>query len=60
MRNESLESLTNAFGRNVIPVELPIGSEKNLSGVVDLVRMKAYTYEMGGNGKGKESEIPPI
>src|SRR5260370_4385806 len=53
-----LESLTNAFGRDVIPIELPIGSEKSLSGVVDLVRMKAYTYELGGNGKGKETEIP--
>jgi elongation factor G len=53
-----LESLTNAFGRSVIPLELPIGKEKNLSGVVDLVRMKAYTYELGGNGKGKEGEIP--
>jgi elongation factor G len=53
-----LESLTNAFGRSVIPLELPIGTEKNLTGVVDLVRMKAYTYELGGNGKGKEGEIP--
>jgi elongation factor G len=53
-----LESLTNAFGRNVIPLELPIGKEKNLSGIVDLVYMKAYTYELGGNGKGKEVEIP--
>jgi elongation factor G len=53
-----LESVQNAFGRNVIPLELPIGKEKSLSGVVDLVRMKAYTYELGGNGKGKESEIP--
>jgi elongation factor G len=53
-----LDSLTTAFGRDVIPIELPIGSEKNLSGVIDLVRMKAYTYEMGGNGKGKETEIP--
>jgi elongation factor G len=53
-----LESVTNAFGRNVIPIELPIGAEKSLSGVVDLVRMKAYTYELGGNGKGKETDIP--
>jgi elongation factor G len=53
-----LESLRNGFGRDVVPIELPIGSEKNLSGVVDLVRMKAYTYELGGNGKGKETEIP--
>jgi elongation factor G len=53
-----LESVEKAFGRNVIPIELPIGAEKSLSGVIDLVRMKAYTYEMGGNGKGKETEIP--
>ncbi len=53
-----MESLTAAFGRTVIPVQLPIGSEKNFSGVIDLVRMKAYTYEMGGNGKGKAGEIP--
>jgi elongation factor G len=53
-----LESLTKAFGRTVTPLQLPIGSEKNLTGVVDLVRMKAYTYELGGNGKGKQGEIP--
>jgi elongation factor G len=53
-----LESLTRAFGRAVVPLELPIGKEKNLSGVVDLVTMKAYTYDLGGNGKGKEGEIP--
>jgi len=53
-----LESVEKAFGRNVIPIELPIGAEKSLSGVIDLVRMKAYNYEMGGNGKGKETEIP--
>jgi elongation factor G len=53
-----LDSLIRAFGRSVVPLELPIGKEKNLSGVVDLVNMKAYTYELGGNGKGKEGEIP--
>jgi elongation factor G len=53
-----LGSLNSAFGRTVIPLELPIGSEKNLSGVVDLVRMKAYTYDLGGSGKGKEGDIP--
>jgi elongation factor G len=53
-----LDSLTKAFGRNVMALQMPIGSEKSLSGIIDLVRMKAYTYEMGGNGKGKEGEIP--
>jgi len=54
----TLDSLTKAFGRAVTPLQLPIGSEKNLSGIVDLVRMKAYSYEMGGSGKGKEGPIP--
>ncbi|MFZ0478958.1 MAG: elongation factor G [Terriglobales bacterium] len=54
----TLESLTTAFGRAITPLQLPIGTEKNLSGIVDLVRMKAYTYEMGGSGKGKEGPIP--
>jgi elongation factor G len=56
--NRVLESLTKAFGRAVTPLQLPIGSEKSLKGIVDLVRMKAYTYDMGGNGKGKEGPIP--
>jgi len=53
-----LESLTKVFGRTVVPLELPIGSEKSFAGVVDLVTMKAYTYELGGSGRGKEGEIP--
>lgn len=52
------ESVTSAFGRQVIAVNLPIGKEKGLNGVVDLVRMKAYSYELGGSGKGKEIPIP--
>ena len=54
----ALESLRSAFGRLVVPVQLPIGKEKDLKGVIDLVTMKAYTYDMGGNGKGKEGPIP--
>ena len=53
-----MESLTGAFGRTVVPVQLPIGSEKNFTGVIDLVKMKAYTYDMGGNGKAKVGDIP--
>lgn len=56
--NRVMESLTSAFGRTAVPVQLPIGSEKNFTGVIDLVKMKAYTYDMGGNGKAKVGEIP--
>ena len=45
-----MDSLTSAFGRTVVPVQLPVGAEKSFTGVIDLVKMKAYTYDMGGNG----------
>ncbi|HEX4231629.1 MAG TPA: elongation factor G [Bryobacteraceae bacterium] len=47
-----------AFGRGAVPVQLPIGSEKNMTGVIDLIRMRSYCYTPGGDGKGKEGDIP--
>ena len=55
----TLDALSNAFGRSVIPVQLPIGEEKDFRGVIDLVRMRAAIYESNGSGKAKDSEIPP-
>jgi elongation factor G len=54
----ALEALQGAFGRSAIPVQLPIGEEKNFHGVIDLVRVKAYLYDSNGSGKAKEVEIP--
>ena len=56
--NRVMESLTTAFGRTVVPVQLPVGSEKSFIGVIDLVKMQAYTYDMGGNGKATVGPIP--
>ncbi len=54
----ALESCTEIFGREVVPVQLPIGEGEDFKGIVDLLEMKAYTYEQDGNGKGTASEIP--
>ena len=54
----ALASVQKHFGRAAVPVQIPIGAEREFKGVVDLVRMKAYTYTADGDGKGKESEIP--
>jgi elongation factor G len=54
----SLNSVQEHFGRIAVPIQLPIGAEKEFKGVVDLVRMKAFTYTSDGDGKGKEIEIP--
>ena len=54
----STESLRAVFGRTVIPIQLPIGSERDLRGVVDLVSMKAWTYAGDASGKATEAEVP--
>jgi elongation factor G len=54
----TLEALNKAFGRTAVPVQFPIGEEKNFRGGIDLVRMKAYFYDSDGSGKAKETEIP--
>ena len=54
----ALGSLQQTFGRGVIPVQLPIGSEKGFRGVIDLVAMKALIYTPDGDGKAKIEEIP--
>jgi elongation factor G len=46
------------FGRAAVPIQIPIGAERDFKGVVDLIRMKSYTYALDGDGKGKEGEIP--
>jgi len=54
----TLESIHQFFGRLAVPVELPIGEEKNFSGVIDLIEKKAYIFEKNESGKFKEEEIP--
>jgi elongation factor G len=54
----TLGALREAFGRTVMPTQLPLGEEKDFRGVIDLVRMKAHLYDANGSGKPKESEIP--
>jgi elongation factor G len=56
--DRSLESLRTVFGRAVIPIQLPIGEERNFKGVVDLVSMKAWTYPADGSGKPTEGAAP--
>ena len=54
----AVESLRGAFGRTVIPIQLPIGEERAFRGVVDLVAMKAWTFATDGSGKPSEGAIP--
>ncbi len=52
----ALDSLKSAFGQHVVASEIPIGSEHEVSGVIDLVDMKAYRYD--GTARGSCAEVP--
>jgi len=41
---KSLDSIHNRLSKHALPIHLPIGFEKDINGLVDLVDMKAYTY----------------
>ncbi|HEV7524076.1 MAG TPA: elongation factor G [Acidimicrobiia bacterium] len=53
----TLDQLKAKFGAGVAPLQLPIGEEANLQGVVDLLNDVAVTYS-GGSSKGTEGAVP--
>jgi elongation factor G len=61
-RERTMNALCEAFGRQVVPVQIPIiegnGQNGSFRGVVDLVTMEAFVYEPDGTGSGRLSEIP--
>ncbi len=54
----TMASLEEAFGRSVVPIQMPIGAERDFSGVANLISNKAYRYARDGSGKFQEGEIP--
>jgi len=56
--SRTMEAIHQFFGRKAVPVQLPIGQEKDFSGVVDLIRKKAFFFEKDESGKMKEGDIP--
>jgi elongation factor G len=54
----TLDGLKAAFGPHVVATEIPIGSEQDVTGVIDLVDMKAYAYDGDGRDNCREIPIP--
>ncbi|MCH7998608.1 MAG: elongation factor G [Chloroflexi bacterium] len=52
--NGTLEQLRSSWGQKCVPLQIPIGSQHELKGVVDLLTMKAYVGD-----KGEQQEVPP-
>lgn len=55
---KSLDSIHKRLSKNAVAIHLPIGFEKDIHGVVDLVDMKAYTYKDYTDRELTVGEIP--
>ena len=55
---KSLDSIHNRLSKHALPIHLPIGFEKEINGVVDLIDMKAYTYKDFADHELVVGEIP--
>src|SRR4051794_25856030 len=54
----TLQQLQETFGSHVVATEIPIGSEHDVRGVIDLVDMKAYEYSDAGRENCSEIPVP--
>ncbi len=55
---KSLDSIHTRLTKNAYPVQLPIGFEKDIVGVIDLVQMKSYTYKDYTDKEFTIGEVP--
>ena len=54
----SIASIHDRLSKDAVAIQLPIGAESDLNGVVDLVAMKAYKFEGDHGEKCTEIDIP--
>jgi elongation factor G len=54
----SIKSIHERLGANATPVTIPIGQEHDHRGIVDLIKMKAFTYKGIEDNALTEEEIP--
>ena len=55
---KSIKSIHDRLSKQAFPIHLPIGFEQEINGVVDLIDMKAYTYDNYADHELKVGEIP--
>jgi len=54
----SVKTMHERLGANAVPIQLPIGAEDKLKGIIDLVEMKAWVW--GGEELGAKYDIVDI
>ncbi len=55
---KDVESIRNRLNKRAFPIQLPIGTEDNFCGIIDLITMKAEIYKDDMGQQIEESEVP--
>ena len=53
-----VEQISSRLGANPVPIQLPVGSEENFQGIVDLIKMKAYIHKDDLGKEIEETDVP--
>lgn len=53
-----IEEIERTFSIKTTPLYLPIGTESEFNGLVNLIRLKAHLYKSDGSGSFKDGDIP--
>ena len=53
-----IDAIKTKFKKTPVFIHLPQGTGENFSGIVDLIENKYFSYNKGGDGKGKQGEVP--
>lgn len=56
--SRAMEYAEKTVNKRLVVLQLPMNPGAGFNGIVDLISGKAYTYQVEGNGKGVESDIP--
>ncbi len=54
----TLEDIHQFFGRRAVPIQIPLGEEKDFSGIIDLIRQRALIFARDESGQFREEDIP--
>jgi len=54
----AIDDMEKSLGARGVAIQMPIGSEADFQGVVDLITMKAYLYAKDGSGSFTEAAVP--
>ena len=53
-----IEEIERTFSIKTTPIYLPVGTESDFNGVINLIRLKAHLYKNDGTGTFKDGDIP--